>query len=80
MGMKEGVCSGAGGVGAKREGVCPDIGHSVSEAMRMDTCGQVGAEGLGKHSLREGNHNKGGGKVDLRSGAHPKKAANLRRK
>ena len=80
MGMKEGVCSGSGGVGTKKEGKVPEAGHSMAEAMQMETAGQMGAEGQGKHILKEGNHNKGGRKIYLTSDrAHPKKAMRIRR-
>ena len=77
--LKEGV-SGGGGIGSKREGKVVEMGHSVSEAMNIDTAGQLGAEGTGKHNLKEGNHNKGGGKFNLQSGTpQPKQATSWKR-
>ena len=79
MSLKEGV-SGSGGVGVKKEGKVKAFGHSLGEAVSMETAGLMGVEGQGKHSFKEGNHNKGGGKVCLRSDRlHPKKAMKLRR-
>jgi len=77
--LKEGIC-GQGGEGSKKEGKVPEGGHSMSEAMRMETAGQQGAEGKGKHNLKSGNHNKGGGKINLGSDRpHPKDKPKFRR-
>jgi hypothetical protein len=79
MSLKEGV-SGVPGDGVKKEGVVPEFGISSGEAMRLDTAGLMGPEGQGVHNLSEGNHNKGGGKVDLGSDRpHPATADKFRR-
>lgn len=79
-GMKEGISSGSGGVGNKGEGKVPVNGYSQSEALKIDTAGLVSIEGQGKHNLKEGNHNKGGGKVELRSDRpYPAKVDKFRR-
>ena len=71
---------GAKAIGNKKEGKVPKSGHTLDEAMKLDTAGQLGAGGLGKHNFKEGNHNKGGGKICLRSDIpHPVKADKWRR-
>ena len=79
MSLKEGVC-GSGGRGVKGEGVVHKFGGTQAEALNTDTAGLMGIEGQGKHNLKEGNHNKGGGKVELTSDRpHPAKANKFRR-
>lgn len=79
-GMKEGISYGSMGVGKKGEGKVPLGSDSVETAMHLSTAGLMGANGLGKHNFKEGNHNKGGGKVELRSDRpYPKDKPKFRR-
>ena len=64
MSLKEGV-HGSGGIGTKKEGKVPQSGHTLAEAVAMETAGAK--VDLGKHNLKEGKHNKGGGKICLGS-------------
>ena len=78
-GLKEGVC-GKPGCGTKKEGKVPEAGHSLAEAVSMETAGLNSSAGQGKHDLREGGKLKSGGKVCLRSDkCHIAKVDKIRR-